>query len=120
MANTNMLSVSSRGEQGMKTEGSTSERRVDERFPVTVTLTVQELSRWRKTPLAKSGVRGVIFNVSKNGIGISTAAPLTYATVVRCDVAVKNLPVSIPTLAQVRWVQRSHGGEYRSGLTYLL
>jgi hypothetical protein len=74
----------------------------------------------RKTPVARTAVRGVIHNVSGTGIGISTATPLAYSAVVRCDVALKNLPVFIPTIAQVRWVQRAHGGEYRSGLSYLL
>jgi hypothetical protein len=108
------------GELGMKSGADIDERRGEQRFPFKVTIVLQELSPTRKTPLPKTAVPGVIQNLSNNGFSISTAVPLTYATVVRCDIAIKNLSVSIPTMAQVRWVQRAHAGEYRSGLTYLL
>jgi hypothetical protein len=119
MDNENILS-SRLGELGMKSGADIDERRGEQRFPFKVTVILQELSSTRKTPLPKTAIPGVIHNLSNNGFGIATAVPLTYSTVVRCDIAIKNLPVAIPTIAQVRWVQRAHAGEYRSGLTYLL
>jgi hypothetical protein len=117
----NEIILSSRlGELGMKSGADIDERRGEQRFPFKVTVILQELSPTRKTPLPKTAVRGVIYNLGNNGFGLSTAVPLTYSTVVRCDIAIKNLPVSIPTMAQVRWVQRAPGGEYRSGLAYLI
>jgi hypothetical protein len=119
MDNENMLS-SRLGEVGMKSGADNDERRGEQRFPFNVTVILQELSPTQKTPLAKTAVRGVIHNLSNNGFGLSTAVPLKYSAVVRCDIALRNLPVSIPTMAQVRWVQRAHAGGFRSGLAYLL
>lgn len=104
----------------MKTDADVDERRGEQRFASDVAVTVQELSPTSKTPLPKTAIRGLVHNLSNAGFSLSTAAPLNHSTVVRCDIAVKNLPVAIPTLAQVRWVHRGHGGEYRSGLVYLL
>lgn len=117
----NETNLSSRlGELGMKSGADIDERRAEQRVLFKVSVILQELSPTRKTPLAKTAVRGVIHNLSNNGFGLSTAAPLTHSAVVRCDIAIQNLAVSIPTMAQVRWVQRAHGGQYRSGLAYLL
>jgi hypothetical protein len=113
--------VSSRvGELGMKTGADIEERRTEPRFRLAANVVVQELSPTHKTPLPKTAIRGVVHDLSSSGFGLSTIAPLSHSTVVRCDIALGNVPVSIPTIAQVRWVQRAHAGEYRSGLTYLL
>lgn len=111
--------VSRRGKQGMKTGADTGERRLEQRFRFGLSVLVQGLSPTQKIPLA-AAARGVIHNLSKSGMGVSTVAPLTYSAVVRCDIEVTDLPISIPTMAQVRWVKRAHGGEYRSGLAYIL
>ena len=108
------------GELGMKTGADIEERRAEPRFRLSVSVVMQELSPAHKTPLPKTAIRGVIHDLSNGGIGLSTAAPLSHSTVVRCDITLNNPPVSIPTMAQVRWVQRAHAGEYRSGLAYLL
>jgi hypothetical protein len=42
-----------------------------------------------------------------------------HSSVVRCDISVGDLPVTIPTIAQIRWVEKVSGGEYRSGLVYI-
>lgn len=104
----------------MKTGTAIDERRGEQRFSFKVAVIVQELSPTRKTPLAKTAVSGVIYNLSNSGFGLSTAAPPTHSAVVRCDIAINNLTVSVPTMAQVRWVRRAHAGEYRCGLAYLL
>lgn len=112
--------ASRRGKQGMKTGADTGERRREQRFRFSLSVLVQGLSPTQEIPLAAATARGVIHDISKSGIGLSTVTPLTYSAVVRCDVAVADLPISIPTMAQVRWVKRAHGGEYRSGLAYIL
>ena len=119
MDNENMVS-SRLGALGMKNGTDIDERRGEQRFPFKGAVILRELSPTRKTPLAKTAVRGVIHNLSNSGFSLSTAAPLTHSAVVRCDIAIQNLTVSIPTIAQVRWVQRAHAGQYRSGLAYLL
>jgi hypothetical protein len=111
--------VTRRGKQSMKTGADTGDRRREQRFRFNLSVLVQGLSPMEKVPLAAAPARGVIHNLSSNGIGLSTATPLAYSAVVRCDIAVADLPVCIPTMAQVRWVKRAHG-EYRSGLAYIL
>jgi hypothetical protein len=117
IAYTNMRSLR-RGNREMKSKRGVDEKRLTTRYPFNVTVMVQELSPQQETPPAAIG--GVSRNVSDTGMCLSTAKPLTYAAVVRCDVTVSDPPVSIPTMAQVRWVERRHGAEYRSGLAYIL
>jgi hypothetical protein len=112
--------VSRRGKHGVKAGAETGERRREQRFPFSVGVIVRGLSPTQKIPLAATAESAVIHDISKGGIGLSTVTPLTYSAVVRCDIAVTNLPISIPTIAQVRWVNRAHAGEYRSGLAYIL
>jgi len=111
--------VSRRGKQSMKTGADTGDRRREQRFRFSLSVLVQGLSPAEKTPLAAPAAKGVIHDLSNSGMGVSTDTPLTYSAVVRCDIAVRDLPISIPTMAQVRWVKRAHG-EYRSGLAYIL
>jgi hypothetical protein len=113
-----MLSLR-RGEHEMKTKSGSEERRVSIRYPFNVTVMIHEMSSQQETP-PDVVIGGVSRNVSDTGICLSTAKPLTYSAVVRCDVTVNDAPVTIPTMAQVRWVERRHGAEYRSGLVYIL
>ncbi len=103
----------------MKPKRDSDERRVATRYPFNVTVMVQEMSSQQEATNPEL-IGGVSRNVSDTGICLSTAKPLTYSSVVRCDVTVSDAPVKIPTMAQVRWVERRHGAEYRNGLVYIL
>ncbi len=58
-------------------------------------------------------------NASESGMCVSSAVPLMHSSVVRCDISMGDIPVTIPTMAQIRWVEKVSGGEYRSGLAYI-
>ena len=84
-----------------------------------MTVMVQALSPEQKNPMTPA-IGAVSRNASASGMCLSTETPLAYASVVRCDVSVVHIPVSVPTMAQVRWVKRCNSGEYRSGVAYIL
>ncbi len=97
-----------------------NERRDDARFNRDIDVAVRELSAVSKTPdLRKPVIHGKIQNLSRRGVCISSKVPLTSAAVVRCDIRVADLPVSVPTLMQVRWVEKTRGQSYVSGLLYM-
>lgn len=104
---------------GMNPESGIAEKRAAKRYPFTITVMVQELSPERKTAVTPA-IGAVSRNASDSGMCLSTATPLEYASVVRCDVSVGHIPISVPTMAQVRWVKRCNSGEYRSGVAYVL
>lgn len=103
----------------MNPEGGIAEKRAAKRYPFTIAVMVQELSPELKTPIAPA-IEAVSRNASDSGMCLSTATPLAYASVVRCGVGVGHVPISVPTMAQVRWVKRGNSGEYRSGVAYIL
>jgi hypothetical protein len=103
----------------MRPEGGIQERRAAKRYPFKVVIAVQELSPEHKTAMT-TAMRGVSRDASNSGLCLSTDTPLTYSSVVRCEITVADSPVSIPTMAQVRWVKTNHGGKSLNGLTYIL
>jgi hypothetical protein len=101
----------------MKSEAAIGEKRTAKRYSFTVAVMLHELSQDQKTVGRPIGC--VSRNASENGMCVSTAVPLMHSAVVRCDISMGDVPVSVPTLAQIRWVERVSGGEYRTGLAYI-
>ncbi len=58
-------------------------------------------------------------NVSRSGVCMRTLLPLPVSAIVQCELLLPNLPVSLPTLMQVRWTRRS-SGTCECGLRYLV
>ena len=102
----------------MKPEAAIGEKRTAKRYSFTVSVMLHELSQEHKATGAKP-IGCVSRNASESGMCVSTAVPLMHSSVVRCDISVGDIPVTIPTIAQIRWVERVSGGEYRSGLAYI-
>lgn len=65
---------------------------------------------------------GRIHNLSNGGVCILSSTPLQTDTFVCCDLPVFDVPVSIPTLMQVRWTtKRGHKSPgYISGLQFVV
>jgi hypothetical protein len=60
-------------------------------------------------------------NIAKGGIGMLCDRPIPPGTVVRCDIALSNPAVHIPTLLKVRCSYLLKGKKrYRVGLEFLL
>ena len=62
-----------------------------------------------------------ITDISEGGLSIVSPHVLTVSSPIRCQIRLGRVPVSIPTLAQVRWVgSRSPRTGLRVGLQFLL
>jgi len=97
----------------------TDDRRTADRFPYSMEVILQELSGESRTTPAGPPIFAHIYNVSQRGMCVSSSVPLIYSKVVRCDIGLKDLPVAVPTVAQVRWVEKINLRNYRCGLRYL-
>ena len=82
------------------------ERRRHPRYPVR---TQNGLSRWEASPAEVLLVTMV--DISEGGIRMVLEAQIQPGQVLKCELAVPELPVRIPTLTQARWcseVSREH------------
>jgi hypothetical protein len=63
-----------------------------------------------------------IQNISQGGVCLVTSFPAERLAVLRCEIAVGDLPMRVPTLMQVRWTQKQSESPdtYISGLEALL
>jgi hypothetical protein len=65
-------------------------------------------------------IRGRIQNVSDGGICIMTSSALTVSSFVCCELSMLEVPVTIPTLMQVRWsARRGNANEHITGLRFV-
>ncbi len=97
------------------------ERRRHTRYPVRGDLTGDLLSTMETPKETEQPFRGEVQNLSVGGLCVITPRAISRLVLIRCEVRVADLPVSIPTLVQVRWVEKSSSrvGQ-RVGLQYLL
>jgi hypothetical protein len=65
---------------------------------------------------------GRIHNLSNGGVCILSSSPLQAAMLVCCNFPVSDVPVSIPTLMQVRWTAKrgNKSPSYISGLQFVV
>ena len=89
------------------------------RFEVDDRLTVRILSGLPHTNPDRY-LEALVQDVGLGGLGILVMEPLSVSNPVRCRIRLANLPVSIPTLAQVCWCERGNSGEFRAGIQFLL
>ncbi len=65
--------------------------------------------------------QGTIQDVSQGGLGVLTLQAVRVSSPIQCKLRLARLPCSIPTLAEVRWVESSPSGAgVRIGLEFLL
>lgn len=66
-------------------------------------------------------VQGRIRNISAGGLCLLTNRPAKESHVLRCELPLPGIPVSIPTLMQVRWTRQAPGKlRYLIGLQFLV
>jgi hypothetical protein len=65
---------------------------------------------------------GRIHNLSNGGVCILSSCPLQAAVLVCCNFPASDVPVSIPTLLQVRWTAKNgrKSPSYVSGLQFVV
>lgn len=100
---------------------SERDRRQHTRFPQVIEVHARTLPPVRASHTASREVRGRIQNVSTGGLCIMSSRPLPLATFVCCEIAMADVPVSIPTFMEVRWTakQGNKAGHYINGLRFL-
>ncbi|HLV88392.1 MAG TPA: PilZ domain-containing protein [Candidatus Sulfotelmatobacter sp.] len=97
------------------------DRRQHPRFPELFELRVREIQPLRSGAKSSKTVSGRVHNVSRGGICFISTEPVPQSSLVRCDITISEPPVSIPTLMQVRWIQkqRLQPDTYLAGLQFL-
>lgn len=103
------------------TQTPSQERRRYERFPQVLEVHAKSLlsANTKGTP---KEFDGRVHNLSNGGVCIVSSSPLEADTFVCCNLAVPDVPVSIPTLMHVRWTVK-HGQKpptYLSGLQFVV
>jgi hypothetical protein len=67
------------------------------------------------------GVAGGVANVSTGGLCLLTNDRAAVAGAVRCEIFLPHIPVGIPTLLQVRWLEEDDDSQmFRLGLQFLI
>jgi hypothetical protein len=99
------------------------ERRRQRRFPVTFELRVKELLQLGTQTGKRTGTifRARAQNISTSGLGVVTNRRIEVSSPLRCEIITGELPVPIPIMAQVRWIQKDSGRKgYQAGLEFLM
>lgn len=104
------------------TDSSDRERRQHERFPQVLEVHARSLLSGHTAGAAPKEFHGRIHNLSNGGVCILSSSPLQADTFVRCDLPAFDVPVSIPTLMQVRWTAKRglKSPGYMSGLQFVV
>jgi PilZ domain len=99
-----------------------SDRRQFPRFPEVLEVRVREIQPLRSAIGMGKAVTGRVHNISHGGICFISAQPIRQSSPVRCCIRTSEAPVTIPTLMQVRWIQKHklQANTYLIGLQFLL
>ncbi len=96
------------------------EKRVSVRFPYTRPVSYMALGESGRLP-NKVVVHGEILNLSSGGMRIQTKRQsLEEGAVLQVWFPISEPPVTIPVLAQVRWVREEIPGNYQVGLRFMI
>jgi hypothetical protein len=98
------------------------DRRQYPRFPQLLELRAREVQPLGSGIEPEKAVVGRVQNVSKGGLCLVSPQPMARSCLVRCEISVSEIPVSIPTLMQVRWTRKKslQADTYLTGLQFLL
>lgn len=95
-------------------------KRVSVRFPYTRPVSYMAMGKSGRPP-DKVAVHGEILNLSSGGMRIQTERQaLEEGTVLQVLFPLSEPPVTIPVLAQVRWVREEMPGKYQVGLRFMI
>ena len=95
-------------------------RRAYSRYPTGGEFQGNELAQLR-SPQKSRVVRGKVKDISDGGFCILTAHAPKMSTLLQGQLRLIRMPVEVPTLVQVRWINRSpSGGGYKIGLQYVI
>ena len=97
------------------------ERRRHRRYPFSCDISGGPSTRQNQEASTGTVLHGKVVDVSTNGVGVIADRPLAASTVVPWRFYLPDVPVALPVLAQVRWVEAiaSQKNAFRLGLTFL-
>ena len=98
------------------------DRRQYPRFPQLLELQAREVQPLGSEVEREKSVVGRVQNVSKGGLCLVSPQPMARSGLLRCEIGVLEIPVSIPTLMQIRWTRKQslQTETYVTGLQFLL
>ena len=97
------------------------DKRQTPRVSRSIGLRIGMLPRFAVLEEPKISLQGVTENVGRGGVCLVTDQVLPLNSVLRCELTVSGLPMEIPTLMQVRWLQKiDDQNNYKIGLQFLL
>jgi PilZ domain len=97
------------------------ERRQQPRHRYSTLFTGRELSLAGTATGSGRLIRGIVDDISSGGLSLLTRQRVKKSLLIRGEIQLSDIPVSVPLLARVRWIQRSiKGSQYRIGLQFLL
>jgi hypothetical protein len=98
-----------------------SDRRIHPRFPQILDIQAHEVLPLKSDDKAKPPVLGRIQNMSKGGVCFLSQHPISRAALLRCEIGMADVPLSVPTLALVRWTKKQNleSNSYLSGVQFL-
>ena len=95
-------------------------RRAYPRYPTRGEFRGNELAQLRSSQKSRV-VQGKVKDISDGGFSILTAHAPKTSTLLQGQLRLARVPVQIPTLVQVRWINRSlPGGGFKIGLQYVI
>ena len=96
------------------------EARQDPRYAVHCQASAQVLSPAGLASEEADAIHGEIQNISNGGFCLLLEKPCKVSSLLRCEILLPDVPVAIPTLAQVRWTLETPEGSYVAGVQFLL
>ncbi len=97
------------------------DRREHARFPQAIDVRARTMPPVRAAHATPKEIQGRIQNVSQGGLCVLSTQPLPVSTFVVCEIAMPDIPASIPTLMQVRWTVKrgKEAHHYIHGLRFV-
>src|SRR5438132_13881984 len=101
-------------------ESGWEEKRQELRYPFSCDIKAHELPSYGLSKARKGLIKGTVKDISSTGLALLTDHGVKPSTLMRCEIRISDLPVAIPVLSQVRWIQKNPGNRHYSiGLQFL-
>jgi len=97
------------------------DQRQERRYPFSGLVRAHDLPLYGLSKALRRPIPGIVKDISSGGLSILSDRALKPSSLLRCAIRFSDLPVSLPVLSQVRWIQRDDGErKYKIGLQFLL
>jgi len=98
-----------------------ADQRREQRYPFSCEVRAHDLPLYGVSKAHKGPIRGTVEDISSGGLSFLSDRAVKPSSLVRCAIRFSDLPVTLPVLTQVRWIQKEIGArKYRIGLQFFL